>query len=516
MKRYLTEIVLGVILLIGLVVRVYNLSDLPEGFFADEAAIGYNAYTILHFGTDEYGKELPLFFQSFGDYKTPVEIYSTVPSILLFGLNEFSVRVVGALYGVLAVGALYFLTQELFYESKQKKVIALLSTLLLAISPWAIHISRITMEGFMPFVFFVVLGTYFFLRSRRAVHFFPLAVLAFSIGMYTYFPSRLFIPVFFLFSLAVFPKTIPRKITPIILSILIVVMFALPYVGSMEDGTFAARINQVSIFTDPPKEESVLEHITTNYFRHFSMDFLFTKGDIDMPGQFITRQSVRGIGEMYLFELPLILAGFFYLFHKKMRVGIFLLGWVLLYPLGSMFTINESPYATRSIIGVLPLTLLSGIGLWNVFMLCKHLGKYVGYIGVLIITLIVMVSFGSFVHLYFQVYPLYSSDYWGWQYGAGPVMKYFVAHANEYDDMALAGDFNSPDIFIKFYDPTNLCDGKCKISSPTDIYDPTKRQLFALTPDDIKRSPQFTYHTVGTVYYPNNQEAFRLVTVHKN
>src|SRR5690348_4615704 len=125
MKKWRWGLALGIILLVGSVLRVYRLADNPHGFFADEAGIGYNAYTILHSGKDEYGKSFPVFFQSFGDYKTPVEIYSTVPSIFLFGLNEFSVRIVSVVYGLLAVVAIYFLTLELFGESKYKQIVSL-------------------------------------------------------------------------------------------------------------------------------------------------------------------------------------------------------------------------------------------------------------------------------------------------------------------------------------------------------------------------------------------------------
>src|SRR5947209_1614488 len=70
------------ILIIGLIVRIYNLSDNPAGFQVDEASIGYNAYSILTTGKDEHGVFSPIFFQAFGEYKSPIQIYSTVPLIL--------------------------------------------------------------------------------------------------------------------------------------------------------------------------------------------------------------------------------------------------------------------------------------------------------------------------------------------------------------------------------------------------------------------------------------------------
>lgn len=84
--------VLITIVICAFLVRIYSLNNNPAGLFCDEAAIGFNAYSVLTTGRDEHGAWFPFFFQSFGTYRTPVPIYSNVPFILIFGLNEFSVR----------------------------------------------------------------------------------------------------------------------------------------------------------------------------------------------------------------------------------------------------------------------------------------------------------------------------------------------------------------------------------------------------------------------------------------
>lgn len=113
-KSNIYHILLLGIVIFAFVIRFYRVSEIPSGFFADEASIGYNAYTILTKGIDEYGVNYPLFFRAFGEYKNPVQIYATVPFIALFGLNEFSVRLVSVIFGVLSIFALYILTNEVF------------------------------------------------------------------------------------------------------------------------------------------------------------------------------------------------------------------------------------------------------------------------------------------------------------------------------------------------------------------------------------------------------------------
>ena len=64
----------------ALVLRVVNVTDNPPGFFADEAALGYNAYTLLASGTDEYGEPWPILFRSNIDILFNFKIASTIAS----------------------------------------------------------------------------------------------------------------------------------------------------------------------------------------------------------------------------------------------------------------------------------------------------------------------------------------------------------------------------------------------------------------------------------------------------
>jgi hypothetical protein len=52
--------------------NIVALDSVPQGFYQDEAVIGYDGWAIAHYGTDHHGAHLPLFFESFGDYKNPI------------------------------------------------------------------------------------------------------------------------------------------------------------------------------------------------------------------------------------------------------------------------------------------------------------------------------------------------------------------------------------------------------------------------------------------------------------
>ena len=109
--------ILLTIITLAAFLRFYKLGTNPPGLYWDEAVMGYDAYSILKTGKDHHGVTLPLFFESFGDWKLPGYHYLLIPSISIFGLNEFAVRFPSALLGTLTVFLTYFLTKKLLMHS---------------------------------------------------------------------------------------------------------------------------------------------------------------------------------------------------------------------------------------------------------------------------------------------------------------------------------------------------------------------------------------------------------------
>src|SRR3989337_3427432 len=152
------------IIALATILRFYQLGENPPSLDWDETAHGYNSYSILKPGRDEYGYRLPLSFRSFDDYKPPIYTYLVVPSIAAFGLNDFAVRFPSAALGVLTVIFTYFMVFELF----KNRTIAFLSSLFLAISPWHLQFSRVAFETNSA-IFWSVLGTFAFLKGIKTI-----------------------------------------------------------------------------------------------------------------------------------------------------------------------------------------------------------------------------------------------------------------------------------------------------------------------------------------------------------
>src|SRR3989344_4994980 len=118
-KLKLKNYLLILIILLAFFLRFYKIDNIPPALYWDEASLGYNAYSILKTARDEHGQLRPATnFAAFGDYKPPGYIYLTVPSIAIFGVNEFAIRFPSAFFGVLTVIVTYFLAKKLFPDQK--------------------------------------------------------------------------------------------------------------------------------------------------------------------------------------------------------------------------------------------------------------------------------------------------------------------------------------------------------------------------------------------------------------
>src|SRR3990167_2891050 len=175
------------ITLLAALLRFYQLGSNPPSLDWDEVSLAYNAYSIIRTGADEYGNTWPLLsIRSFNDYKPPIYVYSLIPSLLLFGKTDFAIRFPSALAGTITVLFTYFLAKELFKNTK----IAVLSALLLAISPWHLQFSRIAFEANLALFFFVA-GMWLLVKALTRLVFLPVAAATLGLAIFSYHSLRL-------------------------------------------------------------------------------------------------------------------------------------------------------------------------------------------------------------------------------------------------------------------------------------------------------------------------------------
>ena len=317
------------VLIIAAALRLVVLGQYPVHLTNDEAALGYNAYSILKTARDEHGQLLPVIFKSFGDWKPGLYIYMTIPFIATLNLSEFAVRLPSALAGVVAV-YLVFKIVEFFYGNKN---IALLASLLLAITPWHIHFSRGAWEANLA-LSFLLAGLWFFLKSFERSKFLYLSSIFFALSLWAYQSAKLasFLVLLGL-SIVFIRKILKIQKKDLAVSVIIGVALSIPIFLSL-GGEKGGRLEVMSVFsyTRPAKyiEETVFKQDNINslnltyylfhsesynlmrgvmgrYFNHLSARFLFFEGDWQNP-----IHTSPDVGYLLYAEIPFLIYCMFY------------------------------------------------------------------------------------------------------------------------------------------------------------------------------------------------------------
>lgn len=448
------------ILVLAFILRIYKVTEIPPALNWDEVSIGYNAYSILRTGRDEWGEFLPLHFQSFGEYKLPAQIYASIPAIAVFGLNDFGVRITPVIYGTITVGVLYFLTREIFRDEK----VALLSAFLLAVSPWHLHLTRASFESSFS-VLWVILGIWFLVKGFKDSRWWIAAAIPFTVAIYTYNSARVFVPLFLLAVFLIYKKKIfPEKRNFFLASVLFIA-FLVPLIPFSLRGEVAARYKLVSITTEPGliprinerrglsqlpgplprlvhnKATYITYYFASNYLAHFTPNFLFLTG---APHK---QHHVQEVGQLYLIQAPFVLAGFYFLLKDRQKYRFLLLAWLFLAFVPVATTRDSIPHALRTVIAAPVYQVLTAYGLVAILGLIRTRKTRIAF-GSLVLA-VFLISFGRYLDNYYNKYPnLYSRD---WQYGYKESVLFIKEHYKEYDQIVFSRHYGEPHIFTLFY-----------------------------------------------------------------
>lgn len=469
-KKITTYIILALIVIIGTFLRFYELGVNPPSLTWDEASLGYNAYSILKTGSDEYGTFLPLSIRSFDDYKPPMYAYLTIPSVAVFGLNEFAVRFPSAVAGVLTVIAIYFLVRELLskWEGQHRKRIALVAAFLLAISPWHLQFSRAAFEGNIG-LFFLMVGLWLFLQGLKNSKLFVVSMLFFILSLYSYHSFRLLIPLLLGFLAIVFWKDLVRKRIISFAAFILFMLFAAPvYLSFLTTQESGSRLSMVTIFSDLNLIESSIAQIefaknnndpigillgnrrlvfglavVKGYLDHFNPDFLFLHGDGGV------QHHAVDIGMLYLWDLPFILLGIYVLLNRRSRYIAVIFILFLFAPLPAAIT-TGTPHPVRAIAMVPGLHIFAAVGV--VFFIERLLkSKYRFYRSVLLVVVFFSLTFN--IMYYFYQYYVRTPIIYGyfWQYGYKQIVKYAKEHESRFDKILITYKYDQPYIYYLFY-----------------------------------------------------------------
>jgi 4-amino-4-deoxy-L-arabinose transferase-like glycosyltransferase len=548
MKKLLTNNwLLITILLLATALRFMSLGSIPPGLTQDEASLGYNAYSILKTGKDEYGKVMPVIFKSFGDYKPGLYVYLDVPFVVAFGLNEVAVRLPSALAGVLIVYLIYLIVNRLFDKKP-----GIFAAFVASVTPWLIFYSRGAWEANVSLML-TLAAIYFFLRALESQKFLLVSTSLFALTLWTYQGAKLSSAIVFLILIILYwRKIVSFKSRDLAASILLPVIISIPIILSLFNGQ-TGRLDVFSIFSYPrPKDYTQVflnegnekfgslsydlfhseslnftRGILGRYFNHFSAKFLFFQGDYQNP-----QHSAPYQGMLLISDMVLLLVGLVVIVRQKLNKGIvFIILWLIFSPLPAVLT-RDQVQSVRALNMAVPLVIISAFGLSVIY-------KYIqtSKFRTLLNSLIIILYSGSilyFLDAYYIHVPNHNSSYWN--YGYEQVVQKVTPIQSNYKNVIVEQSFAQPYIYFLFYQKYNpakyqkqaelsnsdnardvgLVDKLDNISFQKIDWSQIRNQHDTLVVvDGVTGIPgEVSYDTIGKIYYLNGRDlAFQIIKI---
>lgn len=538
---------------LAVILRLWKLESIPPHLTPDEASLGYNAYSILKTGKDEYGEFLPIVFKSFGDYKPGLYVYLTVPFVAILGLTEFAVRLPSALAGVVTVYLIYLIVKELFSDStlNSKLKIENWAALVAAFNPWLLYFSRGAWEVNLSLTL-TLIGLYFFLKGIRSGKYIVHSSIFFALTLLSYQGAKLSSGIVVLILLLVSWKEFGKiKKKYLGLGFISGLIISLPIIASLFQGK-AGRLNVFSVFSyrrptenlqiflDQGREKigslsyylfhseglNFARGILGRYFNHFSGRFLFFEGDWGNP-----RHSAPYQGVFLLSDPILLVTGLFFILKSsgiKDKAKAFLFLWLALAPLPAVLS-RDQVHAVRSLNMAVPLIIILAFGLTEILKYKKLLILIVGFY---------FLALSYFFDAYFVHLPKHNSA--DWKYGYKQIVETVTPIQPNYQKIKVQQSFDQPYIYFLFYqkyDPAKYQKQANWIESEykDDVGYVTKLDNIEFTPidwpvnqnehgtlfviDSIKLSPEnlrerALFKIVKEIKYLNNRDiAFRIIEV---
>lgn len=413
MKKEL--LILIIIIIIGAFLRFYKLTEFPIQLSHDEVTQLYDAISVAQTGKDIYGNFLPTIFVSINDFKPPFYTYITAFTYFLTGAQEITIRVPGALFGILIIPAVFVFVKELFNH----KTIALYAAFLTAITPFEIHFSRKGFEGGAG-VFFLLVGfssLLHFMKNSQKQRYLYIGLGLLGVGMYTYFSHAIIIPILtagfiYIFNLKS-AKFLKNYINPaIFFFILIIPLIAIIYFNEgsrnrsqavfiTQDSNLSSILNSISaenlLLSTLSKNYYLLEYSFNRYLSQLDPIFLFKNG------LGFTNQKLVDMGPFYYWQLPFLVLGIIFILKKPQftKEKKFILFWIVIgmIPSGLTFEVHS---IHRSLMVFTVFNIISAIGLyWANVILTKLSISRLLVVGLrLIMAIVISINFVYFIHLY--------------------------------------------------------------------------------------------------------------------
>ncbi|MFF2482716.1 ArnT family glycosyltransferase [Paenibacillus sp. NPDC058071] len=442
-QRVREQPLVAVLFVLGILFRVVAIASLPPGLNQDEASVGYDAYSILHYGIDRNGSFLPIHLIAWGSGQNALYAYLSMPFIFIFGLNEFSVRIVSALAGAVTMFLFYAIAKRFVKDPRA----AALAAFVIVICPWHLMMSRWALESNL-FPTVVLAAVYFAIKALDNPKRLAVFTVLMAVSLYAYGTAYFFAPLFTFAVYTVFAAKKAASVRLILLNGAGFAILALPILLFLIINRYSLNAIE-AIATIPKLTVPRVEQASSVFQSGFLsgafdnmkrvLDILVTQND-GLPWN-----ALPAFGYMYPIAVPLILLGLITTIATMARktdgVSLIIMLWLAV-ALAMGFAVSDANINRINIV-FYPLLLLVVAGLAWLF----RKEKWAGRAAIAVLT----VFFAAFANTYVRTYPEQ----------IGPLFFESFGEAIRYASDATDGNVyitdrvNMPYIYVLFYEKGN-------------------------------------------------------------
>lgn len=350
-----------VALLIAFLIRFYNLGLNPVAISHDEIHDLVNAKSMAEVGKSAPGTIAGIFNPKkaclgnncvFGELIS----YLLIPwmKVAPFDITWSKIPFLLASLTIVYYGGKFF--ENLF----QKKEIGVITAILIAINPWAIHFGRTAFENLFTFAFYFV-ALYFFSKGKGKNYDLVLGILFAVFGFLSYMGAKPLFP--FLFIWAAGRYWVKNKKMALVL-IFLSLLLTISYLKILPKTTAGERLKEVKVASvaDLVNEErrvsleiplvrdlvinkylSIAKVMIYKFFGIFSPNYLFNQGETGYDAFIISEHPY-----LYLIEAVFLILGIIFFARENLKMLISLLVLILFVPVGSVISNSGVTYGLRS------------------------------------------------------------------------------------------------------------------------------------------------------------------------
>ena len=418
------------ILVIAFLIRLIYLNRFPIGMTHDELNYIFTAKSLFLTHSFPQGTAPAIIPTGMTNINVTV---AEIPAVVLglvtgsLPMSLFTGRVIGAVFSVLAVWAVYLISLHI----GKKRFPALVSAFLLAINPWSILMGRTVFEANF-FVAFFLWGLWVLLKSKgwkifRALPLYLLGFFSYTGGQISFFVFMVITLIYHYFTSGQNKKDLKIYV---VFTGLISLIFAGYVFVAMRNQTYKARGNELYLPNLPKISETVNDerklsvqtpvnslfiNKATVYFSGFIKKYLntFSVNNLFLTGETRAAFSYQTHGTFYLIDFLFIIIGISSLYLINKKGWLFFLAVVAGCSLTSGLNVVESSYSQR--VGLIYpfLVMTVGFGVWSVISSVRSAGAK--RLLVVAVSSIYLISLANLLHIYFIRFPVYASDGWFFQ-----------------------------------------------------------------------------------------------------